>query len=191
VDNVRKADPRLEKRVAEIEISGHHYLIDAHFTQRNVNEGGPRGQTYVRDDVTGFESMQAHANRHNGIGSSTYTEAAREPITGRETGAKPKSPEETMAHELQHMHDISKGVSPKMPPGTFIGKKPLLPTRLLDDEENENRAVRTENIYNHARQIPLRTKYNGRRVLNPGPEHSPLNDLMPKPSSPQPPAPPP
>lgn len=143
----------------------------------------PRGQTFVRDDATGSETMRAHANRHNGIGTSTHTVAAREAITSHEAGAKPKSPEETMAHELQHIHDVAKGVSPKLPPGTYIGKGSLLPTKLLDEEENENRAVRTENIYNAAVPQPLRTKYNGRRVPNHGPEYSPLSPPLPAPPS--------
>jgi hypothetical protein len=191
VDNVRKADPRLDSMVSELENSRHHHHIDARVTQKyfDSNAMALRGQTLVNDESTGGESMKAHANRHNGIGTSSKTLAAREPITGKGMVPETKSPEQTMTHELQHIHDMSKGVSPQVPPGTFIGKGPLPPTKLLNEEESENRAVRTENIYNQAKKIPLRTKYGGRRVPDHGPEHSPLNVSPPKPSSQQPPTP--
>ena len=193
VDNVRKAHPRLDGMVTELENSRHHHYIDARITQKyfDANAMALRGQTLVHDESTGGESMKAHANRHNGLGTSSRTVAARESITGKGAAPETKTPEQTMVHELQHVYDMSKGISPQLPSGTFIGKKPVPPTKLLDEDESENRAVRTENIYNQAKNLPLRTKYGGRRVPNHEPEYSPLNAPQQSPSSPQPPAPPP
>jgi hypothetical protein len=104
------------------------------------------------------QTMADHLNRHNGVGTGTYITAPKEVITG-------KLPEATLAHELGHSADADKGISPVAPGMTPQNCR--FPTRLLDEDENENRAVRTENLYNQGMGLPIRTDYGGRPVPYP------------------------
>ncbi len=189
VDNVRKTDPRLDRMVRDLETSKYPHRIDARITQADVTGDSrgrsPRGQTFAGDpnDSKLGESAQANEDRINGKGTSSRIVAPKEPITTVEGLRKvTKTPEQTMTHELQHAWDISKGLSPERKDKPIGKGKPTFSQR-FDDEESENRACRTENIYNAAKGNDLRTKYAGREVPNPGPENSPLSQGQSRPEN--------
>jgi RHS repeat-associated protein len=166
VANVRAADPRLDQIVTELEQSPHHFEINATWTEKDTKTYNAKGmftpQTADRKDALPRDTH----DRYNGKGMGGRINAPKENVGE-------KTPEQTMAHELGHAFDSNRGITPldstKPPPSK------LFPTRSVDWEENENRAVRTENIYNERKAIPTRKDYGGDPVPNPDGKYAPVN----------------
>jgi hypothetical protein len=186
LNNVRQADPRLNRIVQELEDSPYPFQISAHFTANDSKTyGGEKGEFSPAElnpikvegrqrtrDCTGRKTL----DRYNGKGMGGRIWSIGEVVDG-------KTPEETMAHELGHAFDCNRGISPLDAKKGKLTEKTILPSRLVDVDENENRAVRTENIYNEAKGNKLRTSYpvtpdNDRKqeaVPNPEGKNAPVN----------------
>lgn len=183
VSNVENADPKLGQIVMELRESPYPFQISASITasarKNGVEERGSTSPGILNE----FGSQVAAArtwrenDRYNGKGMGASIVTASETIDG-------KTPEQTMAHELGHAFDINRGITPVVTQAQkgLIGKVPYL-ARLIDTDENENRAVRTENIYNEKKGLDIRKTYpvtgvNGRskeQVPNPEGKNAPVN----------------
>jgi hypothetical protein len=178
VTNVRNADPRLEQIVNELENSPYPFQIQANLSG-NAEKGSfsPGVIDPTNPQRVVAARLLKEENRYNGKGMGGHIQ------TVSKTGADGKTPEQTMAHELGHAFDCNRGITPTRSQKEIgiIGKSVPL-SKLIDIDENENRAVRTENIYNLKKGKPMRDKYpvtgENRRskeeVPNPGPEFAPV-----------------
>ena len=156
--NVRQADPRLDQIVTELEKSPYPFQISAHFTAADSERyGGEKGEFQPAFlNKFGTNTVDAvgrqRRDRFNGKGMGGRIWSIGETVNG-------KTPEETMAHELGHAFDCNRGISPLDPKKGVLTEKTMSPDSLRDNQENENRAVRTENIYNAAKGNKIRTEY--------------------------------
>jgi RHS repeat-associated protein len=167
VNNVRKADPKLDQIVKEFEVSPYHFEFNATWSKKDTEKYGANGaftpQTEDRKDALPRDTH----DRYNGKGMGGRINAPKENVSDG------KTPEQVMAHEMGHAFDANRGITPLDPSKPSPSK--LFPTRSIDWDENENRAVRTENIYNEAKGIPVRKGYGGRDVPNPEAKNAPVN----------------
>jgi RHS repeat-associated protein len=182
VNNVRMADKRLAQIVTELEKSPHPFEISASLSNgKGYGERGEFSPGTLKPSGKAIDDarLAKSDDRYNGKGMGGRI------MTVSEASSDGKSPEATMAHELGHAFDANRGISPiltKEQKG-IIGKGRIPLSKLSNDDENENRAVRTENIYNESKGLPLRKTYpvspdNGRKieaVPNPEAKYAPVS----------------
>lgn len=175
VDRVRAADPRLNQIVVEFEQSPYRFEFHATWTEKDVKAYGARG-TFTPQTAAGVDALPRETiDRFNGKGMGGRINTPKENVGG-------KTPEQTMAHEMGHGFDANRGITPTDPYKMPLNK--MFPTKSGDWDENENRAVRTENIYNEAKDLPVRKDYDGKPVPTPEGKNAPVN-TVPKDSAPK------
>lgn len=152
--------------MTELEESPHHFEFNATWTEKDTKAYGAKGMFTPRTPK-GVDALPRETiDRFNGKGMGGRINTPKENVAG-------KTPEETMSHELGHAFDANRGITPTNPYKMPLNK--VFPTSSADWDENENRAVRTENIYNEAKKLPIRKQYDGREVPNPEASNAPVN----------------
>jgi RHS repeat-associated protein len=156
-------DPRIDRMINENKASGHSLSVYLDIVNLNTAQMG----CYASATDVGDNAEMV--NLINGVGSSYAIHSYNGRVASVNADGLQRTWAAVLAHELQHAWDGVRGsVKGAYGPGEFSKK-----STFHFDDENEFRAVRTENIIREAYHLPLRNSYNGLKVSNYKAEFSP------------------